>query len=127
MKAYQYTSVQVDGTKKVLLLSETEALKLCAAMTEDLGHNKPMEQKINFVPPPSLQKVTSPNESWIYISRKTGRLFRRTSHEYDAGKTFVFNALNMTWDIDDNHLWDSELLSNSLVLLDSIGKNDGRI
>lgn len=118
MKAYQYNSVQVDGTKKVLLLSETEALKLCAAMTEDLGYNKPMEQKINFVPPPSLQKVTSPGESWIYISKNTGRLFKRTSHDCDAGMDFVFNAVNMTWDIDENHLWDLELLSGSLVLLD---------
>lgn len=36
MKAYQYTSTQTDGTQKVLLLSETEAYKLCAAMTKDL-------------------------------------------------------------------------------------------
>lgn len=36
MKAYQYTSTQTDGTQKVLLLSEHEAFKLCAAMTKDL-------------------------------------------------------------------------------------------
>jgi hypothetical protein len=131
MKTYSYKMSDKSGRPIAFDLTAETAQYLYEELQQDLGYDKPtakpVEQKINFVPPPSLQKVTSPNESWIYISRKTGRLFRRTSHEYDAGRTWVFNAMNMTWDIDENHLWDSEVLHGSIVSLDSIGRNDGSI
>lgn len=127
MKTYSYKMSDKGGRPIAFDLTAESAQYLYEELQQDLGRDRPVEQKINFTPPDLQKVVTSPNESWIYISRKTGRLFRRTSHEYDAGRTWVFNAMNMTWDIDDNHLWDSEVLHGSIVSLDSIGRNDGRI
>ena len=132
MKTYSYKMSDKGGRPISFDLTAESAQYLYEELQQDLGHDKPTlkpgAEKINFTPPPNLQKVvTSPSESWIYISSKTGRLFRRTSHEYDAGKTFVYNAINMTWDIDDNHLWDLEALSGGIVLLDAIRTNYGSV
>lgn len=127
MKTYSYKMSDKGGRPISFDLTAESAQYLYEELQQDLGHDKPVEQKINFTPPDLQKVITSPSESWIYISNKTGRLFRRTSAMRDAGETFVFNALNLTWDIDNNHLWDLEVLSDNLVFLDSIGTNYGSV
>ncbi len=126
MKTYSYKLANKSGRPIELELTAESAQYLYEELQHDLGHGKTVEQKINFTPPPALQKViTSHNERWIYISDKTGRLFMRTSALRDAGKTFVFNAMNMAWDIDSSDLWGQEL--GNIVFLDSLRRDYGSV
>lgn len=121
MKTYSYKLANKSGRPIGLELTAESAQYLYEELQQDLGHDKPVEQV-----PPGLQKVvTSHNERWIYISDKTSRLFMRTSALRDAGKTFVLNTMNMTWDIDTYDLWSQEL--GNIVFLDTLRRDYGSV
>ena len=99
MKAYQYTSTQTDGTKKVLLLNETEAFKLCAAMTKDLyGTEAAMSNIVRTEQ--YVEKAADLPENVEVFGTWTTRRFKKT-----RGQMHVWQ--NNQWEID-THFWYKE-------------------
>jgi hypothetical protein len=92
MKAYQYNSVQVDGTKKVLLLSETEALKLCAAMTKDLYGTEQVLKNIVSTGD-YIDKAIDLPEDVEFTGTWTSRRFKK-----ERGQMYVW--MNNHWELD---------------------------
>ena len=99
MKAYQYTSTQTDGTQKVLLLNETEAYKLCAAMTKDLYGTEQVLKNIVSTGD-YIDKALDLPEDIEFFGTWTNRKFKKV-----RGQMYVH--LNNLWELDTQY-WHSE-------------------
>ncbi len=99
MKAYRYTIKDADGVEGTIILNETEAFKLCAAMTKDLYGT---EAALNNIVRTEqyVEKAVDLPENVEVFGTWTTRRFKKA-----RGQMYVWQ--NNQWELDA-HFWYKE-------------------